>query len=458
MRGTPAAFAALTNPNPDTLYFIAEANSDIGVLYLGSKQIICENNTSLSTTLAQLTDVKLPTPVLDGQVLVYHIDENTGEEYWTAGSLDELLADAEFASSMAVYEVFTEVDEIHSTAIDRVIGEGTVLHNGDIIIVKDTIATDKYQFTSYVYYDDKWVAMDGNYNAENVYFDQNLVTTHAIGNIKLSNGQGIINAQGKNLKQVFDEIFVKEEDPNKNDPYVTTTLNSAGSYEIGTVVDGSWSVDFNTGKYTYGPDPTGVEVTAWSVTDSNKTTPVTTTSGNFGDITVVDNINYTVTATATHTAGETPKTNLGNDCTNASKKITAGSKTKTSGAITGYRAFFYGMSDVAKGEFVLDSASIRDLTNGGHYNEAKTLTFTAADLEGVKRFIIAIPDSSTRTGIVSAKIISSQNADVLNNYKLQTVKPEVYGINDATVKVPYRVWIYEPASIADVEVHEVKLG
>ena len=458
MRGTPSAFQNLTNKNADTLYFISENGAEIGELYLGSKKIICDNNVSLPTALAQLTDVKLPTPVLDGQVLVYHIDPATGDQYWTAGNLEDLLADAEFASNMAVYEVVTNADESHTAAIDRILGAGTTLHDGDIVIVKDLIVEGKYQLTSYVYYNNMWVAMDGNYNAENVYFDQDLITTHAIGNITLTNGQGEIKAQGKNLKQVFDAIFVKEQNPSKTDPYVTTTLNKAGSYEIGNVVDGSWSASFNYGKYTYGPSPTGVEITSWSVTDSNGAAPVNATSGDFGDVTVVDGINYTVTATANHTAGATPKTNLGNDCTDTSKKIAEGSKKKTSSAITGYRAFFYGMSDVAKEDFNLDSATIRGLTNGGNYNEAKTLTFTAADLDGVKRFIVAIPDSSTRSGITSAKITSSQNADALSNYKLQTDKPEVYGINENTTKVPYRVWIYEPASIADVEVHEVKLG
>nr|DAP41131.1 MAG TPA: hypothetical protein [Caudoviricetes sp.] len=55
--------------------------------------------------------------------------------------------------------------------------------------------------------------MDGNYNAENVYFDEDLMTTSAIGNITLSNGQATIPAVGKNLKEVFQTIFVKESNP-----------------------------------------------------------------------------------------------------------------------------------------------------------------------------------------------------------------------------------------------------
>ena len=49
--------------------------------------------------------------------------------------------------------------------------------------------------------------MDGNYNAENVYFDEDLMTTTAVGVIKLTNGQATIPAAGKNLKEVFNTIF-----------------------------------------------------------------------------------------------------------------------------------------------------------------------------------------------------------------------------------------------------------
>ncbi|WP_291627930.1 hypothetical protein [Clostridium sp.] len=54
---------------------------------------------------------------------------------------------------------------------------------GDIAIVKSLIADNKYQYTAYVY-DAKtkaWAAMDGNYNATNIYFDNDLTITANIG-------------------------------------------------------------------------------------------------------------------------------------------------------------------------------------------------------------------------------------------------------------------------------------
>ena len=38
-RGTPTAYAALTNKNSDTLYFISNPNEKFGTLYLGEKTI-----------------------------------------------------------------------------------------------------------------------------------------------------------------------------------------------------------------------------------------------------------------------------------------------------------------------------------------------------------------------------------------------------------------------------------
>jgi hypothetical protein len=69
-------------------------------------------------------------------------------------------------------------------------------------IVKKLINGTTYSYTSYVYSRGVWAAMDGNYSAENVYFDEDLVSTYAIGNITLTNGQGTVAAMGKNLKEV----------------------------------------------------------------------------------------------------------------------------------------------------------------------------------------------------------------------------------------------------------------
>ena len=117
------------------------------------------------------------------------------------------------------------------------------------------------------------------------------------------------------------------------------------------------------------------------------------------------------------------------------------------------------MDATDKKDIVYNSAFIRNLTNGERYDSKKTLKFTAAELEGVKRFIIAIPsDAITRTGIVSATITSSLNANALEFYKELETTVEVQGADNYATTAAYRVWVYEPTSIAAEEIHEVVLG
>ena len=127
-----------------------------------------------------------------------------------------------------VYEVIPTEGQSHVDAITAAVGENALVA-GDIAIVKDVISGDKYQYTAYVYNGSAWVAMDGNYNAENVYFDKDLVTTSAVGNITLTNGQATIAAAGKNLKQVFDTIFVKEKNPSVSSIFNVNFIVSVSS-------------------------------------------------------------------------------------------------------------------------------------------------------------------------------------------------------------------------------------
>lgn len=76
----------------------------------------------------------------------------------------------------------------------------TTYNNGDTAVVKALIADDpekpansKYSYTAYVYNKNKetpgWEAMDGNYNAKNVYFSDDIMLAGdyaAVGNVKLA--------------------------------------------------------------------------------------------------------------------------------------------------------------------------------------------------------------------------------------------------------------------------------
>lgn len=65
VRGTPTAFNNLATKNPDTLYFVSEANADSGQLYLGSKLI------SGSTSIESIGDIIIDNNLADKDILVY---------------------------------------------------------------------------------------------------------------------------------------------------------------------------------------------------------------------------------------------------------------------------------------------------------------------------------------------------------------------------------------------------
>lgn len=359
----------------------------------------------------------------------------------------ELLRGARNLGQANHYEGIRQAGETDAQVITRVVQDHHLIKN-DIFVVKTLIAEDKYSFTAYTYDGTNWCAMDGNYNAENIYFDKNFTVTEAIGTIKdLPNGQATLEAAGKNLKEVLAALFAKEQNPTITQPSVAITANKMKAYEVGTKVTPDYTATFNSGKYQYGP-ATGVAVTAWSVTDTDSH-ELTTTNGAFPELTVGDNTNYKITATATYGDGVAPKTNLGNEY--AAGKIQAGSKSKDSAAITGYRSFFYG---VVKTD-VLNSAVIRGLTNGGAYNSAKTLTVTVNGADGVG-IVVAVPADSTRTGVKEVLLTTSMNADITADYVVST-PVDVEGANGYTAK-SYKIYFYKPAKLTSGQSHKITLA
>lgn len=294
-------------------------------------------------------------------------------------------------------------------------------------------------------------------DATDIDLTSNIVVTTPVGNYK--KGQTINAAD---LQTILMDMLSTDSDVAVSQPSVSITLNSSGAKEVGSSFTPSYSVSKNVGSYgatASGSQPTGVTFDTATVTESGRpansgdNTSKTADSGSFDSFVVADGMSYSLKASSSHSAGTEglPKTYLGKDQTKDA--IKAGTKTSNSGAVTGYRAMFHGM--LADTD-TLDSAKIRTLINDGNPS-ARTITFKAADLAGVKRFVIAIPASSNLK-ITSAKITSSMGADALGNYVRQEEDIEVEGANEYKTTKPYKVWVYQPASIADVEEHEVKIG
>ena len=318
-------------------------------------------------------------------------------------------------------------------AITTAVGDAK-LQSGDFAIVSHDIDGAHKSYTAYVYDGESWKAMDGNYDASNVYFGDNITMAGSysqIGNLtKTQNGTATFAVKGKSVAEAFTEIFSKRLQPGTpTQPSVSLTFNQAKAYEVGTTVTPSWSATLSTGSYTYGP-ATGITATAWEISDTAGNT-ATTASGSFDAITVADGTNYKITAKATHGAGAVANDNLGSP-SSPEVKIAAGSKSKTSGAITGYRNTFYGTKTTKD---ALDSAAIRSLTTKSDKALANGNSFTIAIPVGAVRVVFAYP--ATLRDVSSVKDVNGLNAEIKSAFAKSTIAVE--GANGATA-IDYKVY------------------
>lgn len=358
----------------------------------------------------------------------------------------------ESAPAETTYQAIPTEGQTDLEAIAAAVGSAE-LHEGDTAICIRNIGTaDHKSYTAYVYNGTNWAAMDGNYDASNVYFDADFTATEKVGTISIpSSGSTTVAAQGKSLKEFLTALLAAEKQPSVTQPAVTVNMSTGKAYEVGTTVTPTYSASLSAGSYTYGP-ATGITAKTWSVTNSATDETLTTATGSFANVVVGDSTNYSITATASYDAGAMPKTNIGNDA--PSKQIAAGSKSATaSQKITGYRNFFYGGLTTSSAEAPLTSAIIRGLTKGGAYNSPKTLNVNAAT--GWKRIVVAIPASSSRAGITLVNLVSTLNADITADYKV-AANVNVEGA-DGYAAVAYKIYVYEPAKLDASEQHKITL-
>ncbi len=210
---------------------------------------------------------------------------------------------------------------------------------GDFGIVKEKLSPEgKYQYTAYIYDGENWAAMDGNYDAENVYFQKDLTITAPIGVQTIpSSGSKTLATTGKNLKQVLDMIVASEKNPSTTQPSVTLNSSNIGEKEVGTNIAIAYSFATNPGSYTYGP-ATGVTFSGYEATFNGET--LTGASGTFASMQVVDDTNLSISGKCASSEGAVPLTNLGNPY--EAGKIAAKNYTPSKGTLTGYRGWFYG--------------------------------------------------------------------------------------------------------------------
>lgn len=345
---------------------------------------------------------------------------------------------------------------------------------GDFGIVKVQFGNNNYSYTAYVYTENGWAAMDGNYSADNVYFDEDLLVTTKIGTIQtLTNGQATLSAKGKTLKQVFSSLIAERKNPSATLPSGTVELTNYenGNYlvEVGETIIPSWKTTFGTGSYTYGP-ATGVTPTQAKVylsTNSNSSSVIGAgeMNGKTGSLSALIVTDSTTKHYAKVDYGWTqgtsvPKDNFGDDYTNISKNLpiqAASNKTDTSTYyIQGYRKAFFG-SRVSPIE--LTSHNIRSLANNA--NSSNT-SFTVTIDQGATQVVIAVPQ-----GRVVKKVEDNGafGQDILEAFDKYTDSSAVnVGGADATssnignYSAKYNVYVYNPSTPLGSNTYTVILG
>ena len=337
----------------------------------------------------------------------------------------------------------TNSDQTDNDAITAALA-GATAKKGDICIIKTAIGGSEtaFEYMGYVYDGTNWAAMDGNVSSDNVIMSEDILFAGSytqVGNItKSSSGTTTDKAKGKNLTSLFKRMFTKIIQPTiTSNPSCTVTLTNAKAYEVGTTVNTAYTTSFKKGSYSFAPSDTGVTATGWSV--SNGTTTLTTATGKFDDITVGDNTNYKLTATATYNAGAVAKDNTGGD-SDPVVQIKAGTTASaSSSAITGYRGWwtYVGTDNTTE----IDSAFVRGATAKG----AAGTNFNISNLSipaGTKRVFVAIPASKNMT-LKSVIDVDGMGLDVKENFTTKTVK--VNGANGYAA-VDYTIYLCENAA------------
>ena len=317
------------------------------------------------------------------------------------------------------------IDDIEAIEA-QVLAEGAKKQDGDVAIVKASIANGKYSYTSYVY--DKaldvagensthgWSAMDGNYSAANVFLKDKITLAGdygqdsrkdkitSIGNLRI----GDTIEAGTSLQTLFMDMLSQRLQPSSTptQPAASITLymdgstkkQTAGVVEVGTTVNPYFVASLSAGSYTYGP-ATGVTADYFSVSSTgrktvdgaNADTPEDSevaASGSFASFVVDDDTSYKLSVSAPHNEGVPAVDNLGSPA-NPEVKIAAGTKTATSGTVSGYRAWFCGYKN---GDNALaDATAITGAQVRALGNSANGSWKSSMDVAQMKQMFFAAP-------------------------------------------------------------------
>ena len=371
-----------------------------------------------------------------------------GTDHWTtlkySGVDEDTIKGIIDNNRSAFTEVVPNEGESDAQALAR---EITNPKKGDMAVVVRTFVEGKQSYTAYIHDGTGFKAMDGNYSADNVYFDEDITYTVQFGTLAKPSGSAKFSAKGKNVSQVFASLMAQEANPSKTNPAVSfSTQTGFGTFEIGTKRNLTYGASLSAGSYTYGP-ATGITANTWEVTCTGVAGSKSTATGTFENV-VAEATAKTITAKATYGDGAIPVTNLGN--LYAAGQIKAGNASKTSDSLLGVRYMFWGPMTDASAE--LNSANIRALAHNKASGTGNLSTFGAG--AGAKKVVVAVPAGRKITKVLMP---SALNADVTALFVKQSAQVQVQGAN-AYAATAYDVYVYQPASIDAGETYAVTIG
>ena len=351
------------------------------------------------------------------------------------GALDERFDAIESAmASMgnAVFQIaaedLKEVEGVSEGAkIKNFITE--TVNEGNIAIVTKTIAEGVLSRTAYVYTKvGEWAALDGNYDAKDIYFSEDLTYTSDIGALKLPTGatSSTYEASGKSLEALIKRLMAETIAPTITQPKFTMDSVSAKSYttntvkisatetandttEIGNYITAlEWKGTFTDGEYSFGFE--GGTGTANKKAGCTATYEVScdkagTASGQTedGTWTLTDNIQIDSTSAKTYatvtnkcTWNDSPRVPINNIGDSVDGSIVTNSESPASASkgasVTGHRSSFYYVG--TDHTTAIDNAFIRNSFS----RRAKDLTFQVATTTpgGAAFKGVVIPANTTR--------------------------------------------------------------
>lgn len=434
--GTQAQYDGLAEKDTNSLYFITDA----GRIYKGNDEVASDDVKFV---------VEVPTPESAFEGILYIVynsgnyqlcvkNGNSVETITTSGSSDPSVEDAFTDVS---YDASSEGDNATWTFTR---GDGT----------SKQIQTPKENFLQNAQINEEGKLELTMVNGDVVTVDMaemiadtdSVKLTEDVPFIGVDPYGGIPSTgfkKNQTLTQIIKSLVQKEMDAVVTQPSLTISMSGAStSVEAGTNVTPTIRASFNKGSYSPGlPADTGVALTSYTLVRTNNSTPTNVVDGESAirefieesPIQVGDGATLTYRANCAHTAGDTPKTNMGNVSSQQAIQSQSARQSNTI-SISGYRQFFIGSSNEKP---AINSAYIRALQSKGSYSTG-TKSYTVP--VGAQRVVIACP--ATKTGMTKVINTSALNADVTDTFTKQTVKVE--GANGFTA-VDYNVWVFEPA-------------